>query len=194
MVGRPGPRPGRRTRRGEDRLRGMTTVTIEPLDAGSRRAVASLLDDVVGAGFHDVDDVDPRLSFVARDTAGEVVGVVLADLDTPGPVLHLRQLAVAAGARRQGVARRLLARAEDAGEAAGAGSVVTFAWLPHGLPEPPSVPTYLAAGYTALRDVPGFYAASSLETGARCPYCGEPPCRCSVRVLTKPLTAGAESG
>jgi GNAT superfamily N-acetyltransferase len=102
-------------------------------------------------------------------------------------VLHVRQLAVAPAARRTGLASRLMARAEAEALARGARAAFAFGWLPAGRPEPDAVPFYEAAGYTAGADVADFYAEGSVATGATCPYCGDPPCRCSVRPFVKEL-------
>jgi hypothetical protein len=49
-----------------------------------------------------------------------------------------------------------------------------------------------AAGYTPRADIAGFFAQGSIESGARCPYCGEPPCRCAVRPFVKRLEPAAD--
>ena len=108
-----------------------------------------------------------------------------------GGVLHVRGLAVAAGHRRGGVATRLLRRVEREGRTRGASLALVYAWLPAGRTEPESVPFYRANGYAARRDIPAFYGASSVQLGAVCPYCGDPPCRCAARVLVKRLPAPA---
>ncbi len=107
------------------------------------------------------------------------------------PLLHVRELAVSPHARRGGLASRLLARAEAEAYALGARTAFAFGWLPAGRPEPDSVPFYAAAGYAPGADIAGFFAQSSIESGARCPYCGEPPCRCAVRPFVKRLTGTA---
>ena len=180
---------------------------IRPLLDTDRPAVAVLLDDTVGAGFWRFADGAGALSFVAA-TGDRVAGVVIACLEPADDadvrtalgdfasvsvgacelVLHVRQLAVAATARRTGLASRLLTRAET--EACGRGAKLSFAfgWLPAGRPEPDAVPFYGAAGYTAGPDIADFYAAGSIASGADCPYCGPPPCRCAVRPFVKVLT------
>ena len=181
---------------------------IRPLLDDDRPAVARLLDDAVGAGFWRFADGDGALSFVAVTGAG-VSGVVLTRLE-PGddpdvqtalggsaaaaaesgrPVLHVRQLAVAPLARRTGLASRLLGRAETEALARGAREAFAFGWLPAGRPEPDAVPFYEAAGYRAGPDILDFYAEGSVATGALCPYCGEPPCRCAARPFVKLLEA-----
>jgi GNAT superfamily N-acetyltransferase len=177
---------------------------IRPLLDADRSAVARLLDDAVGAGFWQFADGAGALSFVAVNEAG-VAGVIITCLEpdddpdvrmalgSPSPaaagelVLHVRQLAVAPAARRTGLASRLLARAETEAGALGAGASFAFGWLPFGRPEPDAVPFYEAAGYAARPDITDFYAQDSLTTGALCPYCGEPPCRCAVRPFVKVL-------
>jgi len=185
------------------------TATISPLTTADREAVTRLLDGVVGAGFWSFAAADEGLSFVAR-TGAETMGVILACIasedeaasaradptgaapDVPdGVVLHLRKLAVATGHRRAGAATRLLRRVEREGRARGASLALVYAWLPAGRAEPESVPLYRANGYSARRDIPGFYAASSETSGAVCPYCGDPPCRCAARVFIKELQAPA---
>ena len=181
------------------------TVTIRPLTNADHPAVARLLDDAVGAGFWSLESADEGLSFVARDDS-ETIGAVLACLaaavgptaadagapggaDGGGAVLHIRELVVVAGHRRDGVATRLLRRVEREGRARGASLALVYAWLPAGKAEPESVPFYGANGYVARRDIPSFYGPSSVELGAICPYCGDPPCRCTARVLVKQLPA-----
>jgi GNAT superfamily N-acetyltransferase len=182
---------------------------IRPLLDTDRSAVARLLDDAVGAGFWRFADDAGALSFVAATDAG-IAGVVLTCLE-PGDdpdartafggsagaaagagelVLHVRQLAVAPEARRGGLASRLLARAESEALARGAKASFAFGWLPFARPEPDAVPFYDAAGYDAAPDIADFYAEDSVATGALCPYCGEPPCRCAVRPFVKALTPG----
>jgi GNAT superfamily N-acetyltransferase len=107
------------------------------------------------------------------------------------PVLHVRQLAVAPEGRRLRLASRLLARAETEALTLGARAAFAFGWLPAGRPEPDAVPFYGAAGYTAGPDIADFYAEGSIASGAHCPYCGDPPCRCSVRPFVKALQPGA---
>ena len=180
---------------------------IRPLLDSDRPAVARLLDDAVGEGFWGIPDGPGALSFVAVTDAG-IAGVVITCLeprddpdvrtalgDSAGapagadaPVLHVRQLAVAPAARRMGLASRLLARAEGEALARGARTAFAFGWLPSGRPEPDAVPFYEAAGYEARPDIADFYAEDSVATGALCPYCGEPPCRCAVRPFVKVLT------
>jgi GNAT superfamily N-acetyltransferase len=178
---------------------------IRPLEAGDRTAAARLLDDTVGAGFWRFADAG-ALSFVAAigDTVAGIVIACLEPADEPDvrtalgdsaaaslgpgdPVLHVRQLAVAATARRIGLASRLLARAETEARRRGAGVAFAFGWLPAGRPEPDAVPFYEAAGYTARPDIADFYAAGSLASGADCPYCGAPPCHCAARPFVKVL-------
>ena len=181
-------------------------AVIRPLLASDRPAAAALLNDAVGAGFWRFADGAGALSFVAASGEG-VAGVVITCLepaDDPdvrtalagratthaeaeAPVLHIRQLAVAPAARRGGLASRLLARAEAEALARGATAAFAFGWLPAGRPEPDAVPFYEAAGYVAGPDIADFYAEASVATGALCPYCGEPPCRCAVRPFVKVL-------
>ena len=185
---------------------------IRPLLDTDRDAVARLLDDAVGAGFWRFGDGDGALSFVAVTGAG-VAGAVLACLEpdddpdvrtalggsastTAGggrPVLHVRQLAVAPAERRAGLASRLLARTEREALARGARAAFAFGWLPAGRPEPDAVPFYAASGYAPGPDIADFYAEGSVASGALCPYCGEPPCRCAARPFVKALTPGADS-
>jgi GNAT superfamily N-acetyltransferase len=169
-----------------------------------RPAAAALLDDAVGAGFWRFADGAGALSLVA--VADEVpAGIVITCLepdDDPDVrtalagfrapaegelVLHVRQLAVAPEARRLGLASQLLARAETEAVALGARVAFAFGWLPAGRPEPDAVPFYAAAGYTARPDIADFYAEGSVASGADCPYCGAPPCRCAVRPFVKIL-------
>ena len=179
---------------------------MRPLLETDRPAAARILDDAVGAGFWGFTDGADGLSLVAV-TEGGVAGVVLARLaptddadvriafsgsaTAPGAagdlVLHVRVIAVAPEARRAGVARRLLARAEAAAHARGAGAAFLYAWLPAGRPEPVAVRFYAAAGYDPGPDIAGFYAEGSVAAGARCPYCGDPPCRCAARPFTRLL-------
>lgn len=169
------------------------TVTIDLLTPADQEAVSRLLDGAVGAGFWSLERADESLPFVAR-VDGAAIGVVLACLapgDHGATLLHVRELAVAAGHRRGGVATRLLRRAERAGRARGASLALVYAWLPAGTAEPESVPFYSANGYAARRDIPGFYGASSVQLGAVCPYCGDPPCRCAARVFVKEFAAPA---
>lgn len=185
-------------------------AVIRPLRETDRPAVARLLDDAVGAGFWRFADGASAASFVVVSDAGVVAGVVLTCLEpaddpdartalrgssgsaaeTDELVLHVRQLAVAPSARRTGIASRLMARAEAEALARGAGAAFAFGWLPSGRPEPDAVPFYVAAGYEARPDIPGFYATDSVATGALCPYCGEPPCRCAARPFVKALGPG----
>jgi GNAT superfamily N-acetyltransferase len=179
---------------------------IRPLVDADRPAVSRLLDDAVGAGFWRFTDGADSLSFVAV-SGGGVAGVVLTCLepaddpdvrtalgDSAGSpagvgelVLHVRQLAVAPAARRTGLASRLMARAEAEALSRGAGVAFAFGWLPAGRPEPDAVPFYEAAGYDSRPDILDFYAEGSVATGAACPYCGDPPCRCAARPFVKDL-------
>ncbi len=181
-------------------------AVIRPLLDTDMPAAGRLLDDTVGTGFWSFGERAGGLSFVAGASA-DVAGVVLARL-TPasapdaqtalGPsaaqltagdrVLHVHELAVAAAARRSGLASRLLARAETEALARGARASFAFGWLPAGRPMPDAVPFYEAAGYSAGPDIADFFAAGSVESGAHCPYCGDPPCRCAVRPFVKILT------
>ena len=182
---------------------------IRPLLDADRPAVARLLDDAVGAGFWRFTDDAGALSFVAVTDAG-IAGVVLTRLE-PGddpdvrtafgdsagaaagadePVLHVRQLAVAPEARRTGLASRLLARAEARRWPAAPRRRSRSGGCRAGRPEPDAVPFYEAAGYEARPDIADFYAEDSLATGALCPYCGEPPCRCAVRPFVKVADPG----
>lgn len=163
-----------------------------------------MLDDAVGAGFWRFADGPDALSFVAVIAPG-VAGVVITCLEPADDedvrtaragmaapaagelVLHVRALAVAPEARRAGIARRLLARAESEAARQGAAAAYLFAWLPSGQPEPAAVPLYLATGYTARPDIADFYADGSVASGADCPYCGPPPCRCAARPFVKDL-------
>ena len=180
---------------------------IRPMRAGDRPATARLLDDTVGAGFWSFGDTGEALQFIAATGAG-VAGAVLARLapahdadawtafgpqagrlaETVEPVLHVRAIAVAPEARRGGLARRLLARAEDEARAAGARAAFLYAWLPAAQAEPVAVRFYAAAGYEPGPDIADFYAEGSLAAGARCPACRGLPCRCSARPFVKALT------
>jgi GNAT superfamily N-acetyltransferase len=184
-------------------------VLVRPLEARDRRAVARLLDDSVGEGFWSFDDTERALGLVAMgDGPGELTGAALCRLEPAGDpdavlafgdgggggdetserrVLHVRAIAVAPAARRRGIARTLLAGAEEEAAARGATAAYLFAWLPAGEPEPAAVPFYLAAGFEPRPDIPDFYAAGSLASGAVCPYCGAPPCRCAARPFVKAL-------
>jgi len=163
---------------------------IRPLLDRDRPAAASLLDNAVGAGFWRFADGAGALSFVAVTGQG-VAGVVITCLE-PGDdpdvrAAFVRQLAVATEARRLGLASQLLARSETEALTLGARAAFAFGWLPAGRPEPDAVPFYRAAGYTAGPDIADFYAEGSVATGAVCPYCGDPPCRCAVRPFVKVL-------
>jgi GNAT superfamily N-acetyltransferase len=189
--------------------------TIRRLEAGDRAAAARLLDDAVGAGFWGFCSGAGDVSAVAL-AGGRLTGAVIAHLEPVardaerafGPagdawaggaaagvrrrrsVLHVRAVAVAPEARRRGLGTRLLAHAENAAVALGAQTAYLFAWLPAGRPEPGAVRLYAAAGYAPGRDLADFYAAGSLASGATCPFCGAPPCRCAARPYAKPLAAG----
>jgi len=183
-------------------------VLIRALEEGDKPAVTLLLDDAVGAGFWGFGGPGDALAFVAV-AAEEVTGAILCRLERDGepdaliafganepplfapdgPILHVRAVAVAPAARRAGVARRLVARAEARASARGAGASYLFAWLPAGRPEPAAVPFYAAAGYVPGRVLEDFYAAGSVAADARCPYCGPPPCGCAARPYTKRLGA-----
>ena len=89
------------------------------------------------------------------------------------------------------VSRRGCSRAPNRGLALGARAAFAFGWLPAGRPEPDAVPFYEAAGYAAGADLVDFFAQGSVESGAHCPYCGDPPCRCAVRPFVKGLAPGA---
>jgi len=52
-------------------------ATIRPLARGDEEAAGALLDETMGAGFHDVATADPSISLVAEDTLG-LVGVIAA--------------------------------------------------------------------------------------------------------------------
>jgi GNAT superfamily N-acetyltransferase len=182
-------------------------AVIRPLSDLDRPAAGRVLDDAVGTGFWSFGEAPGDLSFVAIVEAG-VGGVVLARLtpaDEPdartalGPLaarltatgartLHVHELAVAPSARRGGLGSRLLARAEAEALALGARASFAFGWLPAERPEPDAVPFYQAAGYAAGADIADFFAAGSMASGAHCPYCGDPPCRCAVRPFIKLLT------
>lgn len=178
---------------------------IRPLLETDKPDAAAVLDDAVGAGFWRFAEGAGARSFVAV-VAERPAGIVITCLE-PGddpdvraafagsaaapaagePVMHVRQLAVASAARRAGLASRLLARAESEALALGAEVSFAFGWLPAGRPEPDAVPFYAKAGYAAGPDIAGFYAEGSVATGALCPYCGEPPCRCAARPFVKAL-------
>ena len=184
--------------------------SIRQLRDADRPAAATLLDDLVGPGFWSFDGADAELSFVAVN-GGRVAGVLLARLAPAGdadtrlalgssapqaavgetPALHVRELAVSPRARRGGLASRLLTRGEAQAYSLGARTAFAFGWLPAGRSEPEAVPFYAAAGYTPGADIAGFFAQNSVESGARCPYCGEPPCRCAVRPFVKRLGPAA---
>lgn len=179
-------------------------VIIRRLAAGDRPGAARLLDESVGAGFWGFCEGAGDLSAVAL-VGGRLAGAVIAALEpasredaelalgpavktAPGsPLLHVRAIAVAPERRRAGVAGRLLARAEDQAAEAGATAAYLFAWLPAGQPEPAAVRFYLAAGYVPRPRIPDFYAAASVASGAECPFCGAPPCRCAARPYSKKL-------
>ena len=110
-------------------------------------------------------------------------------LPPPGAlVLHVRQLAVAAEARRAGLASRLLARPETEARARGARSGVRVRLAAGGQAGAGRhLPFYEAAGYTPRPDIADFYAEGSVASGADCPYCGAPPCRCAARPFVKAL-------
>jgi GNAT superfamily N-acetyltransferase len=190
---------------------------IRPLEAGDKPAVTRLLDETVGAGFWGFDEPGEEIAFVAMagvaGVSATVAGAILGRLEPGGDpdaltafggsegggapaagarerVLHVREVAVAPDFRRAGIARRLLESAEEEAGGRGAAAAYLFAWLPAGRPEPAAVPFYLAAGYTPRPDIPDFYAAGSVASGAICPYCGAPPCRCSARPFVKALPAG----
>lgn len=181
-------------------------ATIRRLETADAAAVARLLDHAVGAGFWHLPR-DGDLSFAAVADTGPA-GVVLAALEPPGDVdarfpfgrrlvpavppaavLHVHAVAVAPRARRSGLARRLLARAEQEAADQGASVAYLFAWLPAGRPDPGAVRLYRAAGYDAGPDIGDFYAAGSLFTASHCPYCGPPPCRCAARPFVKRLAS-----
>jgi GNAT superfamily N-acetyltransferase len=183
-------------------------VIIRRLAAGDRPAAALLLDQTVGAGFWGFCEGPGDLSAVAL-RGDDLAGVVVAALEpasgedaelafgpaaeaAPGSsLLHVRAIAVAPEARRAGIARRLLSRVEEQAAEAGAAAAYLFAWLPAGQPEPAAVPFYLAAGYAPRPDIPEFYAPGSVATGAECPFCGAPPCRCAARPYVKEFAAGS---
>lgn len=190
-------------------------VVIRRLAAGDRPAAARLLDQAVGTGFWSFCEGPGDLSAVAVLGDG-LAGVIVAALEPAfgedaelafgaavagapsrpaswaardASLLHVRAVAVAPESRRAGIARRLFTRVEEQAAEAGAAAAYLFAWLPAGQPEPAAVPFYLAAGYVPKPDIPGFYAAGSVASGAECPFCGAPPCRCAARPYVKGLGA-----
>ena len=180
---------------------------IRPLRDDDRPAVARLLDDAVGAGFWRFADGAGAVSFVAASgMPGEgVAGVVIACLepaDDPdvrtalaGPpgrppagelVLHVRARRRPGGAAHRPRLATAGAR-RGRGAARAAPAAFPFGWLPAGRPEPPPCRSTRRPATSAGRDIPDFYADGSVATGALCPYCGAPPCRCAARPFVKTL-------
>ena len=192
------------------------TSLIRRLATGDRPAAARLLDETVGAGFWGFCDgcgrpLDrgaarrrPRRHRRRGAGAGlrggrgarvrPAAGRRGAEAVPGSSLLHVRALAVAPETRRAGIARRLLSRVEEQAAEAGAAAAYLFAWLPAGQPEPAAVPFYLAVGYVPRPDIPDFYAAGSVASGAECPFCGAPPCRCAARPYVRAARGGTRRG
>ena len=136
---------------------------------------------VVLACLEPADDPDARTALRGSSAAAAAAGEL---------VLHVRQLAVAPAARRTGLASRLLARAEAEALARGARAAFAFGWLPCRPAGAGRRPLLRGGRLRARPDIPGFYAEGSVATGALCPYCGEPPCRCAARPFVKALGPG----
>jgi GNAT superfamily N-acetyltransferase len=184
--------------------RGTVIRRLEPADHG---AVVRLIDASVGEGFLDVSLLASGFCFVAewrRAVVGAVVAAVrpagfsvglppalreaVAGLrDGAAPLLHVAELAVAPSSRRSGLATRLVAAAEEAGRARGAGAAVAVAWLPAGAGRPTSEGVFRRCAFADLGLIADFYRELSLAAGSHCPACGPPPCRCSVRLFFKEL-------
>ncbi len=103
-----------------------------PLGAlGARQFHADTLAHL-GERFAAILCADDRSVLVAADDLGEVVGLVVVAEDevgavTPTPVLHVSHLVVAAGHRRRGVGRALLAAAVHLADQRGIEHIVATA-------------------------------------------------------------------
>ena len=124
-----------------------------------RRRSAQGVAGVVLTCLEPADDEDVRTAR-ARRCAAPAAGEL---------VLHVRAVAVAPEARRAGIARRLLARAESEAARQGAAAAYLFAWLPAGQPEPAAVPLYLATGYVARTGPRGLLRGGQRRERSRLP-------------------------
>ena len=174
---------------------------MRPLLETDRPAAARILDDAVGAGFWGFTDGADGLSFVAV-TEGGVAGVVLARL-APADDADVRIAFCGSATARRRCRRPRPARARHRRRARGApGRASRGGCWPAPRPrrtraarEPPSCTPGCRPGgrspspcastrrpaTTPRPDIAGFYAEGSVAAGARCPYCGDPPCRCAAR-------------
>ena len=181
-------------------------VVIRRLQPADHNAVVRLIDALVGEGFLDTSLLDSGLCFAA-ELHGSMAGALVATLrdeayaallppalrdavarlaQPDGRLLHIAELAVDPATRRRGLATRLVAAAEEAGRGDGAGAAVAVAWLPSD-PERPTSEGVFHRAFADLGVLADFYREISLASGALCPACGPPPCRCSVRLFLKEL-------
>jgi ribosomal protein S18 acetylase RimI-like enzyme len=93
---------------------GAAVVTIRPMVEADIPAALALWQGMPGIGLRDADNPEaiarylggnPGMSFVAVDSAGEMVGVSLAGHDGRHGYLH--HTAVTPGSRNRGIGRRL---------------------------------------------------------------------------------------
>lgn len=186
----------------------MPEGSARPEDKDAR---GRLIDASVGEGYLDASLLPSGLCFVA-EADGVLVGAVVATVRDPAfaaslppalrdavterPIrarrlLHIAELAVDPAVRRCGLATRLVQAAEEAGRGYGAGAAVAIAWLPADPEWPTSEGVFRRRAFADLGVIADFYLELSRATGARCPACGPPPCRCAVRLFLKDLRASA---
>jgi ribosomal protein S18 acetylase RimI-like enzyme len=175
-----------------------------PEDAG---AVVALLEATVGEGFAGQPAADPRLSWVADGGGLCAVALTVVDeaadlrrsygdgppfaglgrLPDRGRIARIRQLAVHPRCRGRGLASALVAHVEAEAAELGVEHVLANAWVPSDVALPTSAGLFRRAGFEDIGEIPGFFRDYSRITGAHCPACGAPPCRCSVRVMLRPV-------
>ena len=200
------PAPGATRGADGDTLHLMDAL-IRPLLDTDMPAAGRLLDDTVGTGFWSFGERHRNLSFVAASSA-DVAGVVLARLtpaDDPdaqtalGPsaaeprragdrVLHVHELAVAAAARRGGLASTPPRPRRDGGAGARRTGVVRVR-VAAGRSAGAGRRPFLRGGGLRRRGrtSPTSSPRPASKSSAHCPYCGDPPCRCAVRPFVKIL-------
>lgn len=111
----------------------------------------------------------------------------LERLPDRGRIARIRQLAVHPRCRGRGLASALVARVEADAAELGVEYVLANAWVPSDAALPTSADLFRRAGFEDLGEIHGFFRDYSRTTGAHCPACGAPPCRCSVRVMLRPV-------
>lgn len=183
----------------------VTAINVRALEPQDKNAAQALADESLGAGYFAAAARDMGESlwlgaFQSQALVGVARAVIVpfsslglelnlsAAIGLPGEsqVGLLKTLAVAPGARKQGIGAQLTQARLQWLSLRRVSTALAVSWQGAG---PAAAALLQACGFRAVARLEAPYADESLAHGVACPVCGAPPCACPGTLFWRSLGA-----